>query len=137
MKLERLVHQVEARLFRWLGEVGKEEPVEERELILADMQRTQEERARLTARRAELAARVEESSQAAALLPSQIENSLHRGKTSQAMVQALELERLRRGLSDDRAELARIEQALWSHDFRLRQLRRGLARVPANKKGPR
>lgn len=137
MKLEQLVHQVESRLFGWLREDGKDEPIEERQLILAEMRRTQEERARLTARRTELMPRIEMNAQAAALLPSQIESSVQRGKISQAMRQAMELESLRRVLHENRAELNRIEQALWSHEFRLRQLRRRLGGISVGTKEPR
>ena len=52
-----------------------------------------------------------------------------RGKSAQAMRQALELDRLRRELDEDRAEVARLEHAAWCLEFRLRQLDRQLARL--------
>jgi hypothetical protein len=45
------------------------------------------------------------------------------------MRQALELDRLRRELDEDRTEVARLEHAAWCLEFRLRQLDRQLARL--------
>jgi hypothetical protein len=133
MSLEQLVHQVEARL----AEVGRrllqpsprqvleaqiEELTEELAARQADRDRSEQECA--AARR-----RLEEIPPAAALLPSQIESSLQRGKHAQAFRQALELERLRRTLAEDQAALPRLEQTCWSLDFHVRLLQRRLARL--------
>ena len=133
MSLEQLVHQVEARL----AEVGRrllqpsprqvleaqiEELTEELAARQADRDRSEQECE--AARR-----RLEENPPAAALLPSQIESSLKRGKHAQAFRQALELERLRRTLAEDQAALPRLEQTCWSLDFHVRLLQRRLARL--------
>jgi hypothetical protein len=73
--------------------------------------------------------RVKDNEEAAAHLPGEVASSLRRGKPAQAMRQALELDRLRRELDADRAELARLEQATWCLEFRLRQLDRRLERM--------
>jgi predicted RNase H-like nuclease (RuvC/YqgF family) len=133
MRLEQLVHSVEARLFGLLAE--DETPSgEEMDTLRARISRQEEELNKLTARRLEVTTRLENTTQIVALLPSQIESSFRRGKTSQAMRQALELERLRRELDKDRAELPRIEQAIWSLGFGLRLLRRQWSHLSAGKR---
>jgi hypothetical protein len=131
MRFEQIVNRVESRLFALLPNEAKEEQADELTLLQAGVAQQQAELSQTTARRAEVAERLEKNAAAAALLPSQIESSVRRGKASQAMRQALELERLRKQLEEDRAELPRLEQAVWSLGFRLRQLRRELSRLRA------
>jgi chromosome segregation ATPase len=136
MKLEQLVHSVEARLFGWLANDHQVEQADERREVLAELRREEAERDRLRETRAAIAPGVESMTQEIALLPSQIESSLTRGKASQAMRQSLELESLRRKLEEARRELARLDAALWSREFRLRQLRRRFAELPSPFKRP-
>jgi hypothetical protein len=131
MRFEQLVHRVESRLLALLPDEAREEQADEASLLKAEIARQQAELSRATARRGEAAERLEKNATQAALLPSQVESSLRRGKASQAMRQALELERLRKELEEDRAELPRLEQLIWSLGFRLRQLRRELGRLQA------
>jgi len=131
MRFEQIVNRVESRLFSLLPDEAREEQADELTLLRAEVANQQAELSRAAARRAEVAERLEKNAAAAALLPSQIESSVRRGKASQAMRQALELEGLRKQLEEDRAELPRLEQAVWSLGFRLRQLRRELSRLRA------
>jgi hypothetical protein len=131
MKLEQLVHSVEAKLFGWLASDRQVEQSDERRDVLAEIRREEAERDRLRESRAAIAPAVETMTQDVALLPSRIEGSLARGKASQALRQSLELESLRRALDEGRRELARIDAELWSRDFRLRQLRRRFAELPS------
>lgn len=131
MLLERLVQSVEAKLFGWLGDERAESLVDQRRAILDEINREDAERERLLAARAEAVPLVESMTQEAALLPSRIEGSLARGKASQALRQSLELESLRRMLDEARRDLARLDEALWSREFRLRQLRRRFAEMPS------
>ncbi|MFO0843885.1 MAG: hypothetical protein U0797_16060 [Gemmataceae bacterium] len=131
MRLEQLVHSVEAKLFGWLANDQPVEPSDERRELLAAIHREVADRDELSTRRAAIAPRVESMTQEVALLPSRIEMSLARGKSSQALRQSLELESLRRTLEEARHELARIDGELWSRDFRLRQLRRRFAELPS------
>ena len=78
---------------------------------------------------AEVRQRIAVYQEVAAALPGQIESSFRRGKSSQALRQALELERIRRELAADRAELPKLEQTIWSLSFDLRLMRRRLARI--------
>ncbi len=130
MKFEHLIHRVESRLAE-LFDDAQDELREQAAALAATVARHEEELEAARARRDEAALRLERNTQAVALLPSSIEDSVRRSKSAQAMRQALELERLRREMAEDRTELPRLEQAIWSLSFRLRQLRRQLARLKA------
>jgi chromosome segregation ATPase len=133
MKLERLVYDVEASLLHLGHKVfggGPEERARE-ELELLREERAQRQ-ASLDSIEAECKAvreRLGAQEAAVALLPSQIESSLRRGKSSQAVRQALELDRLRAELAEDRAALPRLEQTCWSLQFHLRVLQRRIDRL--------
>jgi hypothetical protein len=133
VKIEQLIQQVESRLVELFDTDARQALAEQEESLHAAVARHEDELEAARARRAEAAARLEANAEAAALLPSRIEDSVRRGKSSQAMRQALELERLRRELADDRDELPRLEQTIWSLEFRLRQLRRRLCQHPGAK----
>jgi chromosome segregation ATPase len=133
MKLEQLVHDVEARLTdlgrRLLGPGPREQLREELEAFVAEIAGR---RAALKLHRAErdaVRARLRDGEAAVALLPAQIESSVRRGKASQAVRQALELDRLRQQVAEDRAGLPRLEQTCWSLQFHLRVLERRLTRL--------
>jgi len=143
--LEELVHRVEATLlgfgrslFQGRQEAAEALPVAK---IAPSAEPPDEE---LTRRRAELelfeaqatavSQRLTENQESAALLPSQIESSLHRGKASQALVQALELERIRKDIDCAQDLLPRLEQVCWSIRYRIRQLERHLERDTTRKR---
>jgi hypothetical protein len=73
--------------------------------------------------------RLQENQPTAALMPSQIESNLRRGKADQAWRQALDLDRLRQTILNDQATLPRLEQACWSLQFHIRLLERKLERM--------
>jgi hypothetical protein len=133
MTLEQIVHRVEARLVG-LGEaLLRPNPRQELREAIADLEALVGLRSRALAEaeadRDATRQRLEENEAAAALLPSQIESSARRGKQSQALRQALELERLRQTVAEDHKALPRLEQTCWSLAFNLRQLERQLARL--------
>src|SRR5438477_479973 len=117
MRIEEIVHRVEARLFG-LGQAMIQ--ADDASDLREDVDLTQAERMRLAAEldqarsaRDEMQQRLNDRQAQAALLPSQVESSFRRGKTAQAMRQALELDRLRREIAADQQTLPRLEQACW------------------------
>jgi chromosome segregation ATPase len=133
MKLEHLVQRVETRLLT-LGKTllqadEKADLLEELDLAQAEVSARKAEQARNVAHRAEVRARLKTWKTQAADLPGQIEGSFKRGKSSQALRQAMELERLRKEIAEAEAELPRLEQTIWSLGFQLRQMERRLRRV--------
>ncbi len=133
MKLEELVYRVESRLFllgRMLLQADeKSELREELEFAQDELAARQSELAEAAARRDALRQEILAHQAAVNALPEQIRDSSRRGKSSQALRQALELERIRRELDAARKELPRLEQTIWSLCFHLRQKRRDVARM--------
>jgi hypothetical protein len=132
MKLEHLVQQVETQLVefgrRFLSGDPRERLLEEIDWLEADLAQRRTALADTETQRDETSRRVEDNQAAVLLLPSQIESSVSRGKSAQAYRQALELDRRRRTLAEDRTALPRLEQACWSLAFQIRQVERHLAR---------
>jgi chromosome segregation ATPase len=133
MKLERLVYDVEARLLdlsrKVFGGGPQERLREDLATLLHERALRREKLQSLEAEYKDLRVRLQENEVAVALLPSQIESSLRRGKPSQAVRQALELERLRGQLAQDRAALPGLEQMCWSLQFHLRLIQRRVDRL--------
>lgn len=124
--LERLIHQVEARLLAlWQGD----DRDHRRAALGEEITRLHAERAHLAEERDLIREARQRDEQAVVLLPTLIESSLRRGKPAQALRQALELDRARRELEAERLREEALEQACWSLAFRLRQLRRQLRRL--------
>lgn len=128
MKIEEVIHEVESRLFnlgRKLIQADTASDVaEELELVRAELARREGQRDIVLAELSQRRQRLESNQSEAALLPSRIADSMARDKSAQAMRQALELEGLRRQITQDTAEVPRLEQILWSLEFSLRRLRR-------------
>jgi predicted nucleic acid-binding Zn-ribbon protein len=133
MKLEELIYNVESRLFhlgRTLLQADEKSDLRE-ELDLAGAELISREGAlvRAEARRDALRQRMHGLQKQVEQMPAQIESSYRRGKKSQALRQAMELESLRRDLAAASAELPKLEQTVWSLGFTLRQMRRRLERI--------
>jgi chromosome segregation ATPase len=133
MKLERLVHDVESRLGQ-LGRVlwdpdSRLELKDEIALLSAQLADREAALERARAERESTARRISDNEVAAALLPTQVENSVRRKKTSQAFRQALELDRIRRTLAEDQANLPRLERQCSNLEFHITLLQRRLARL--------
>jgi hypothetical protein len=132
MGFEELVHRIEARILELVRSLFEHKPLVEKpkgpEEPRQELVRRRSEREQLEAKLATLRQRLADNQQAAALLPSQVESSLRRGKPSQAFLQALELERIRKEIADDEESLVRVEQVCWSVNFRIRHLEVQLAR---------
>jgi chromosome segregation ATPase len=133
MKLDVLINQVETRLFA-LGKTLLQ--ADEKSDLLEDLEHAQVELAarkktvsRAVTQREEIRKRICENKDQIDALPSQIESSFRRGKSSQALRQAMELERLRRAISADEAQLPKLDQTIWSLSFLLRQMERRLTRI--------
>ncbi len=133
MRLEEIVHRLESRLFGLGRAMIQADPTsdlaEELELARGQRSRLVAELEQAQAWRDELRRTLADRQAAAAVLPAQVESSLRRGKASQAVRQALELDRLRRDILADQTELARLNQACWCLEFRLRQLERRCRRL--------
>jgi chromosome segregation ATPase len=133
MKLEVLINTVECRLFN-LGRTllqadEKSDLREELDHAQAELAARESSLARAEARRNEMVRRVEKLQFESERLPGEIESSFRRGKRSQALRQALELESVRRDLAAAGADLRKLEQTVWSLGFNLRQMRRRLERL--------
>jgi predicted nucleic acid-binding Zn-ribbon protein len=133
MKVEELIYNVESRLFR-LGRTllqadEKSDLREELDLAGAELIAREAALAKAEGRRNALRQRVQDLQKQVEQMPAQVESSYRRGKKSQALRQAMELESLRRDLAAATAELPRVEQTVWSLGFTLRQMRRRLERI--------
>jgi hypothetical protein len=133
MKLEVLIYSVESRLFslgRTLLQADEKSDLRE-ELDLAQAELTARESALADAEshRDEVQQRVKALQLQGEQLPGLIESSYRRGKTSQALRQAMELETVRRDLAAAQGELRKLEQTVWSLGFNLRQMRRRVERM--------
>jgi phage shock protein A len=73
--------------------------------------------------------RLEENQQTVVLLQSRIELAVKRGEGSHAWHLALEVDRMRHEIANDRERLPRYEQVVWSIEFKIRQQVRELARL--------
>ena len=124
MLFEQLIQRVENRLADLFDADAREQRAEAIAQVRGDIAELVAELDTATRLRGEVTVRLQKQAEEAALLPSRIESSVLRGKTGQAMRQALELEALRRQIATDHAEVPRLEQTIWSLEFRLRQLRR-------------
>src|SRR5689334_5406586 len=107
MALETIVHRVEAKFLDISRAMIQADPASE---MLEELDHLRGERGRHEAKLAELRGQlalrgqsVAEKQELAARLPAQVESSLQRGKASQALRQALELERLRHEMEAEQA----------------------------------
>lgn len=135
MRLEQLIHTVEASLVRfgkqWMDGDGPPELALECERLLAEIAPLEVDLAGQRSRHTELVQRLRQHEAEIAQLPEQIEDSFRRGKHARSMWQALLLERRRDEAAADRAELARAEHLCWSLNFRIRRLRKQLEEARA------
>jgi phage shock protein A len=130
MTLERLVQQVEERLLKLGRRLLRPDPSDplRDEIAAADEQLCKQQAAleRSKDDLAETRRRLIYNQTAAALLTSRIESCLSSGAAERAWKHALELDKLRQTAATDQALLPKHEQAVWSLEFRLRQLERKL-----------
>jgi hypothetical protein len=133
MQVQEIVHRVGAKVLGVGKAMIEADPAsdlrEEVDLLRGQRDREDDRLATLRGQVALLLQRIKDNEEAAAPLPAEVASSMRRGKSAQAMRQALELDRLRRELDEDRTEVARLEHAAWCLEFRLRQLDRQLARL--------
>jgi predicted nucleic acid-binding Zn-ribbon protein len=133
MKLELLISSVESRLFglgRSLLQADvKSELREELEHAQAELSAREAALASAVARRDDMRQRVKTYQSESQRMPAEIESSFRRGKKSQALRQALELETIRRNFATAQADLCKLEQTVWCLCFNLRQLRRRVERI--------
>ena len=73
--------------------------------------------------------RLEDNQQTVVLLSSRIELAVKRGEGPHAWHLALEVDKLRQEIAQDRERIPRYEQTVWSIEFKIRQQVRELARL--------
>jgi chromosome segregation ATPase len=133
MGLEQFVHHVESNLLKLGTLLAPTDPraklEDEADDLVTELQKHHADLCKAEQECAEVRRRLEENEARAALLPSQIEAGVRRGRGEDAYTCAMELERAREALTRDRAELPRLEQRMWSLQFLIRQVERRLARV--------
>lgn len=133
MLLEDVFHRVEAG-FEDLGRfLFKPDPQAALRRDIADLTRELQERHETlrTARRKlkDAQRRLEENQQTIVLLQSRIEAAVKRDDGSRAWHLALEVDRMRQEVAQDRERIPRYEQTVWSIEFKVRQQVRELARL--------
>lgn len=133
MTLEQLVHQVESRLADLARALWRPDPVAELREEIAQMGREVRDRrealARVEAARSATAARLHDNQTASANLTSRVRLALGMGEGDQAWREALELDRVRQTLAEDRDILPRLERECASIQFHLRLLENRLRRL--------
>ena len=133
MTLEQLVHDVESHLFNLGRQLLRPDPRtqlrEELDSVAEQLGARREALARSGEEREAARRRLHDNQTAATLLPGQIQAYLRRGDTEEAWRCALELDRARQAVAEDRAALPRLDQVCWSLQFTVRQLERRLARL--------
>ena len=133
MSLENLVRQLEAR-FRSIGERIVPEPIRawwtDEAGRLADALDQHRDRAKhLQLAVQETRSRLSENEVHEAILASQVETYIHASQRAKAYQLALELDRVRAQITEDRARLPREENAWRMHRERIAELERRLAEV--------
>ena len=133
MTIEEVVRSVENRLMdlghRLFTADAGEQLQDTVDSVRRELAVRRAELQRLEAERDAVRERLQASESVVALLPSSIQSSFRRGKASQAWRQALELDRARRTLAENRRALPRLDQVCWSLGFLVRQLERHLRRL--------
>jgi hypothetical protein len=133
MTLEKLVHNVEERLFqigrRLLNPPPKVPSRSEAEVLAENLAERRAALEQAQTERAETQRRLGEKQKAAALLTSKIETCLHQSRSAEAYRNALDLERIREAIARDQDELPRQDQVCWSLGFNIRQLERRLKQL--------
>jgi hypothetical protein len=133
MSLEELVHDVESRLAdigrRLLQPGPKALLQEEIDSVGREVEARRAALARAKAERDATARRILDNHSSVRRLTALVEHHVKRREHEESWQYALELDRARQALAEDRAALPRHEQACWSLQFKLRQLERKLARL--------
>jgi hypothetical protein len=133
MSLEEVVHEVESRLAdigrRLLQPGPKTLLQEEIDAVGRELEARRAALARAKDERDATARRILDNHASVRRLTTLVEHHVRRHEHDQGWQYALELDRARQGLAEDRAALPRHEQACWSLQFKIRQLERKLARL--------
>jgi hypothetical protein len=133
MSLEELVHGVESRLAdigrRLLQPGPKALLQEELDAIRAELSARRSALDRAKDERDATARRILDNHSSVRRLTALVEHHVKRHEHDQGWQYAMELDRARQALVEDRAALPRHEQACWSLQFKIRQLERKAARL--------
>ena len=128
MFLAHLWQTVEVRLRalrrRWWPPGPAELLRDEAKQLRTESRATEAALAESAASRDALRQRITDTERRAARLTAQVADCVRAGYEAQAWPFALELDEVQKALAADRAQLRRHEQACWSYEFHLRQLRR-------------
>ena len=133
MSLEELVHDVESRLAdlgRRLLQPGPKALVqEEADALGRELEARRAALGRAKAERDATARRILDNHSSVRRLTALVEHHVKRHEHDRGWQYAMELDRARQALAEDRAALPRHEQACWSLQFKIRQLERKVARL--------
>jgi DNA repair exonuclease SbcCD ATPase subunit len=133
MLLEDVFHRIEAgfeNLGRYLFTTDPQAKRRGEIAALTDDLRGRHELLRNTRKKLKDALRrLEENQQTVVLLSSRIELAVKRGEGAHAWHLALEVDKLRQEIVQDRERLPRYEQTVWSIEFKIRQQVRELAQL--------
>jgi hypothetical protein len=133
MSLEELVHDVESRLAdigrRLLQPGAKTLLQEEVDGVVRELDARRAALVRAKDERDAAARRILDHHSSVRRLTALIEHHVRRHEHDQGWQYAMELDRARQSLTEDRAALPRHEQACWSLQFKIRQLERKVARL--------
>jgi hypothetical protein len=133
MSLEELVHDVESRLAdlgrRLLQPGPKALLQEELDALRLELNARRSALDRAKEERDATARRILDNHSSVRRLTALVEHHVKRREHEQGWQYALELDRARQALAEDRAALPRHEQACWSLQFKIRQLERKAARL--------
>lgn len=140
MSLEELVHDVESRLAdlgrRLLQPGPKALLQEELDSVRAELGARKAALDRAKEERDATARRILDNHSSVRRLMALVEHHVKRHEHDQGWQYALELDRARQALVEDRDALPRHEQACWSLQFKIRQLERKAARLEEQLNSP-
>jgi hypothetical protein len=126
--LERLVHDVEARLLdlgrRLLDPAPPPKVGVPADPVSAELRERRTALQRACTERAAVQKRLKENQKLVACLPGLIQSCLRREQPEDAWRHALELDRARQAVAEDQVALPRLSQVCWSLHFQVRQLER-------------
>lgn len=130
MSLEQMVHRLEEQLAALGRRLWQPSPAsllrEEIDTVAEELRQAREALARAENEQEMRDHRAQESQNRIHSLTGQIKFYVQHDQTELAWAQALELDRLRLLLAEDRAALPRLGQTCWSLQFRARQIERRL-----------
>jgi hypothetical protein len=132
-ELEKMVQRVESKLVRVGQAILNPDPKahvrEESERLSDELRKRHHALAKARTERTAAEARITENRHATQILTGHIQTCVSSGHGDQAWQFAMQLDRLRQQITDDQAQMPKLEQVCWSLEFQIRQMERQLARI--------